>query len=97
VPVADLPIFSLGELGDHDTDEAKRLFDACLEYGFFLLDLKSSKIGESLFHDAENCLNSPLRLWAWLSPSWATMPTTLKRIYLGRLFPSDHTLKSAKY
>jgi hypothetical protein len=53
VPVADLPILLLDKLCEDDEDETKKLFDACREYGFFLLDLRSSKAGETLLHDAE--------------------------------------------
>lgn len=53
VPVADLPTLSLARLSEHDTTEERRFFDACREYGFFLLDLKSSQRGESLLQDAD--------------------------------------------
>ncbi|KAF2785847.1 oxidoreductase [Melanomma pulvis-pyrius CBS 109.77] len=54
VPMADLPVLSLSKIGEHDGGEEKRLFDACREYGFFLLDLKASQSGDNLLRDAEH-------------------------------------------
>jgi hypothetical protein len=54
VPVANLPVLSLEKIGEHDAYEEKKLFDACQEYGFFLLDLKASPTGNDLLCNAEH-------------------------------------------
>ena len=53
VPVHDLAQISLRDL-EHDSKTAsKRIFDACRHDGFFLLDLKSSPLGQNILSDAE--------------------------------------------
>ena len=47
-----MPKISFTKLGDKDTAEAKRLFEACRAEGFLLLDLKGSEKGEVLLQDA---------------------------------------------
>ena len=54
VVVADLPRVSLTKLQQHDVDESARLFQACTEIGFFLLDLTGSSTGETMLDDAGN-------------------------------------------
>lgn len=54
MPVACLSRVSLKQLQDQCPDEAKKLFDACQDWGFFLLDLTHSTDGETLLHDAES-------------------------------------------
>jgi hypothetical protein len=53
IPVADIPVFSFDRLQKGDEGEEEKLFDACQEYGFFLLDLKESSEGNVLLHNAE--------------------------------------------
>ncbi|KAK2608362.1 hypothetical protein QQS21_003047 [Conoideocrella luteorostrata] len=54
VPLASLPKVSFPALQKNSDAESKRLFDACREWGFFLLDLKDSNEGEIMLHDAGN-------------------------------------------
>ena len=54
VPTADLPRVSLRHLMAGDEAESERLFRACGELGFFLVDLRGSSEGETMLGDAEN-------------------------------------------
>ncbi|KAI9658397.1 MAG: hypothetical protein M1821_002530 [Bathelium mastoideum] len=53
VPIANVPTISFKALKSIDNDESERLFEACKEYGFFLLDLRGSSDGEGLLKDGE--------------------------------------------
>lgn len=54
VPVLEIPQISFQQLqyGNHET--ILSMFEACREYGFFLLDLNHSAEGATLLQDAEN-------------------------------------------
>ncbi len=53
VPVAQLPALSLERISSLDAREGKGLFDACQEYGFFLIDLTDTQLGCHLLQAAE--------------------------------------------
>jgi hypothetical protein len=53
VPLVNLTSVSLSKLIDNDDLESRRLFEACTETGFFVLDLTSSTEGEVMLRDAE--------------------------------------------
>jgi hypothetical protein len=53
IPVADIPTISFQNLKDADEGESYKLFDACQDHGFFLLDLAGSSDGDNLLKDAE--------------------------------------------
>lgn len=53
IPVANIPILSFQKLRDNDSAEAEKLYEACQEHGFFLLDVIGSNEGERLLHNAE--------------------------------------------
>lgn len=53
VPTCNLARLSYGKLLAGDHDESNRLFQACIDTGFFLLDLRGMTEGEELLHDAE--------------------------------------------
>jgi hypothetical protein len=53
VPVADIPAISFDKLRSGSSSESERLYEACQEHGFFLLDLQDSEEGAILLHDAE--------------------------------------------
>jgi isopenicillin N synthase-like dioxygenase len=53
VPTAPLLRLSLGKLLAGDSTECERLFQACIEIGFFYLDLQDSDHGISLLADAD--------------------------------------------
>lgn len=63
-PVATLPTISLQALQNASSNEAKKLFEACREWGFFLLDLTGSNEGTALLHDAENMFDLTTELFA---------------------------------
>lgn len=48
VPTAPLPRLSWSKLSQSDSDESRRLLDASIEHGFFLLDLTETPDGASL-------------------------------------------------
>jgi hypothetical protein len=52
-PVADIPTLSLQQLQSGSDRESLRLYDACRQHGFMLLDLKDSPEGKILLHHAE--------------------------------------------
>ena len=51
--VIDLARISLRNLQNNDHSVSESLYEACREYGFFLLDLEGSEEGERLLKDAE--------------------------------------------
>jgi len=53
VNIASIPIISLTNLENQSENESLKLFEACTEHGFFLLDLASSEEGARLFKNAE--------------------------------------------
>jgi len=54
VAVANIPILSYKKLKDNSSDEeSKKLYEACREHGFFLLDLRDTADGERVLEDAE--------------------------------------------
>lgn len=77
--VADIPIISFSNLEDDSGNESERLFDACTDHGFFLLDLRYSEQGAQLLQDAEkmfdlgaatfNLGSEALQKCAWQPPS----------------------------
>lgn len=52
-PVAPFAKVSLERLKSKDAEETRRLFHACREWGFFLLDLRGSQQGDELLQSAE--------------------------------------------
>lgn len=56
VPTCDLSKLSYGRLLAKDQAESDKLFRACKETGFFLIDLQSTAEGENLLKDAEGVL-----------------------------------------
>lgn len=50
VPIADLPHISLTKIQARDDTEVDRLFQACKDWGFFLLDLRDNVDGSSLLN-----------------------------------------------
>lgn len=52
-PIAPFAKVSLKRLKSKDAGETRRLFDACREWGFFLLDLSGSQQGDELLQAAE--------------------------------------------
>ncbi len=56
VPTCDLSKLSYARLLENDLAESDRLFEACKETGFFLLDLRRTTEGESLLRDAGGVL-----------------------------------------
>lgn len=63
VPTAEIPAISYKELKNHSSNDSKKLFEACREQGFFLLDLRGSEDGERLLHDAEVMFNLSIALF----------------------------------
>ncbi|KAL6716052.1 hypothetical protein ACLMJK_007014 [Lecanora helva] len=63
VAVAELSQVSLWKLWKNDTQESERLFQACRETGFFLLDLTSFGSDEGMLNDAEETLYLSQRLF----------------------------------
>ncbi|PYI03761.1 oxidoreductase [Aspergillus sclerotiicarbonarius CBS 121057] len=57
IPVAKIPILSFKDLQNNSTIESEKLFNACQEFGFFLLKLTDSEAGEQLLRDAENMMD----------------------------------------
>lgn len=54
VAVADIPTLSFETLKANSSDqESLKLFEACQEHGFFLLNLADSEEGEQLLKNAE--------------------------------------------
>jgi hypothetical protein len=53
VPIANIPRLSFRELEVGSVEEVKKLFQACTDFGFFLLDLKGVDQGETLLNEAE--------------------------------------------
>ncbi|TVY88041.1 Oxidoreductase [Lachnellula willkommii] len=51
-PIVDIPILSHKDLVSNSEKESEDLFDASIEYGMFLLDLRGSEMGEKLLEDA---------------------------------------------
>lgn len=54
IPLANIPKISLSKLTSGDKYEGDSLFEACREYGFFLLELNSLPEGQELLKDANN-------------------------------------------
>jgi isopenicillin N synthase-like dioxygenase len=53
VSIANIPIISLTNLESQSEKESKKLFKACTEHGFFLLELANSEKGSKLSKNAE--------------------------------------------
>lgn len=53
VPTYPLPRLSYGRLLAGHQSESRKLFQACIDTGFFLLDLRGTPEGEGLITDAE--------------------------------------------
>ncbi|RAH55963.1 oxidoreductase [Aspergillus piperis CBS 112811] len=53
LPVVSLSKISLEGLKNNTTEEVEELFEACQQWGFFLLDLRGSDEGAALLQDAE--------------------------------------------
>ncbi|KAA8642476.1 hypothetical protein EYZ11_001034 [Aspergillus tanneri] len=53
LPVIPLPIVSFQKLQNNSFVEAGKLYEACQQWGFFLLDLRNSDDGATLLQDAE--------------------------------------------
>ncbi|TVY15591.1 Oxidoreductase vrtI [Lachnellula arida] len=51
-PIVDIPILSHKDLVSNSEKASEDLFDASIEYGMFLLDLRGSETGEKLLKDA---------------------------------------------
>ncbi|KAF7959254.1 hypothetical protein EAE96_002768 [Botrytis aclada] len=51
--VAGIPTILFNQLKNNLNDESEKLFQACQEYGFFLLELRKDDQGETLLGDAE--------------------------------------------
>ncbi|TGO44896.1 hypothetical protein BCON_0448g00050 [Botryotinia convoluta] len=51
--VASIPSISFNRLKNNVNEESEKLFQACQEYGFFLLELRNGDQGETLLGDAE--------------------------------------------
>lgn len=51
--MADIPTLSFQKLQAGDGEESRRLYEACREQGFLLLDLRGSPEGEILLQDGE--------------------------------------------
>ena len=58
VPVANIPTLSFKNLQNDSDTESGKLYKACREYGFFLIDLKDSLEGERLLLDAEKMFDT---------------------------------------
>ncbi|PYH99981.1 oxidoreductase [Aspergillus ellipticus CBS 707.79] len=52
VPRADIPTLSFRALQNNSAVESEKLFNACQEFGFFLLNLTDSEAGEQLLQNA---------------------------------------------
>ncbi|KAL4881116.1 oxidoreductase [Aspergillus karnatakaensis] len=64
VPVVSLSRISLEALKDNNTAETEKLFQACQEWGFFLLDLRGSSQGTTLLELAEKMFDLTTELSA---------------------------------
>jgi hypothetical protein len=53
-PIADIPVIFYKGLLSNSSTESEKLFNACREHGFFLLNLRDSEEGEALLKDAES-------------------------------------------
>lgn len=53
VSIANIPTISLTNLESQSEKESKKLFEACTEHGFFLLDPANSEDGGRLLRNAE--------------------------------------------
>ena len=53
VHIANIPTLCLTKLQASTDAESLRLYEACLQQGFILLDLRGSVEGENLLHDSE--------------------------------------------
>lgn len=53
VPVAQLSKISLAKLASKDESEVREMFQACQQFGFFLLDLNNDPMGEDMIAELE--------------------------------------------
>lgn len=53
LPVAQIPVLSFQDLQYNSDSESEKLYEASREHGFFFLDLRDSREGETLLQDAE--------------------------------------------
>ncbi|KAI3003278.1 hypothetical protein CBS147346_5418 [Aspergillus niger] len=63
-PTINLPILTFSQLQSGNPIEAEKLFAACREWGFFLLDLHDSADGRTLLHDAESMFDLDTELFS---------------------------------
>ncbi|GLA06205.1 hypothetical protein AnigIFM60653_006731 [Aspergillus niger] len=63
-PTINLPILTFSQLQSGNPIEAEKLFAACREWGFFLLDLHDSADGRTLLHDAETMFDLDTELFS---------------------------------
>ncbi|KAE8360750.1 hypothetical protein BDV27DRAFT_167463 [Aspergillus caelatus] len=63
-PVASLPIISLQKLQSGGSTEGQKLFEACREWGFFLIDLRDFDDGKTLLQDAERMFDLTTELFS---------------------------------
>lgn len=63
-PIINLPILTFSQLQSGNPIEAEKLFAACREWGFFLLDLHDSADGRTLLHDAESMFDLNTELFS---------------------------------
>jgi isopenicillin N synthase-like dioxygenase len=62
IPTAPLHRLTLSTLR-HDPQESNRLFSSCKDLGFFYLDLRQDKEGESLLKDSDHLFNLAPKLF----------------------------------
>lgn len=63
-PIASLPTISLEGLQSGNPTEGLKLFEACREWGFFLIDLRDSNEGTALLQDAERMFDLTTELFS---------------------------------
>jgi hypothetical protein len=72
IPIADIPTLYLAKLQAGSDEESLRLYEACRQHGFMLLDLRNSVQGEALLEDGE-------RMFALLEATLTLGQDTLNR------------------
>lgn len=68
-PVAVLPEVSLAGLQAGEEQDIDRLYDACREWGFFLLDFTNAKGGEALVRGADQMFDLTSETFALDQPT----------------------------
>lgn len=64
LPIAQLPRISVAALVKGDAVESEKLFDACCDQGFFLLDLTTDDSGRNLLDDVERAFEAGEQFFA---------------------------------